>query len=630
LGEFHSKLRALTEKKLEKNMMFPGLADKYNQNSRKAQKIVFEAGIVRPLLEATRQKMGREDDSPGAGQRQADALAALIQLESDILARGSGTNNGQLSPEGAKKFLTVFQNYVAGKEVPVDTNLIAVMAWTYSTNDESKGKWPPARFSGSPRGTNTLAANPGINNGLAQFVRNATNGVKLLLTDWPQILSVRASVKTFADSEDALFSTAKAEVDDKFVQAQHAVDVARSNLVEQLKKAGQQPLFAGRVSLTNALQQFQSNITASAGAALARVRAVNETAMARHPDPLFREIKERLDTVQASVSDQLATLLKGDEMKDFKALDESCLADMSFNKRADFYAAAQKIMSEKPFGREPLLGLMGKPLEKVIKEKVEAIGTDAAAYNGPRKAEFATAIGYHLKRATRAQSEAFFTAYLAEASKRLGAETGFPLVSDLKRLTTVERFTAASKDLKYVTDDLSSGVFKKYAADERSADWKKFMASVVGQQGIANSLLRDDSFGLCTISMSGSSDGTHSKDVWRDDWFHTKLVFDGSTAEAIRNSMEGDQKIGDAPVQQPIQLILIRNANDPKSVTYPIKTEGWGPLWLVHKYKGERDKMDPKLWRVEFPVKDPGPNGWVRLKLKFESVLPELDKWPAQ
>jgi hypothetical protein len=631
LGEFHAKLRDLAEKRLEKSRMFPGLADKYNQNSRKAQKIVFEAGIVRPLLEASRQKMAREDTTPGSGQRQADALAALIQLESDILSRGSGaTNNGQLSQEGAKKFLAVFQNYVAGKEMPVDTNLTAVMAWTYSTNDVAKGSWPPARLSGSPRGTNTLAANPGINNGLAQFVHNATNGIRLLLTDWPQILSLRASVKTFADSEEALFLAAKAEADDKFVQAQHAVEAARSNLVEQLKKASQQPLFAGGVSLTKAQQKFQNDVTASAGAALARVRAVNDAARALHNDAIFADIKVQLDSVQTSVTEQLAVLLKGEEMKDFKTLDDSCLADNGFNKRADFYAAAEKIAAEKSFGREPLLGLMGKPLEKILKERIDTLGADSGGYAGARKAEFATAMGYHLKRAAKAQSDAFFSAYLAEAQKKLATETGFPLVGDLKHATTVDRFMAVSKDLKYISDDLSSALFKKYALEDRSPEWKKFTSSVRGQQGVMKALLGEEGIlGLCAITMAASTDATHSKDAWRDDWFHTKLLFDGGVSEAIRNSMEGDQKIGDAPVQQTIELRLIRNANDPKSPTFPIKTEGWGPLWLIHKYKGERDKMDPKLWRVEFPVKDPGPNGWVRLKLKFEGVLPELDKWPA-
>jgi len=88
---------------LKKNMMFPGLADKYNQNSRKAQRIVFEAGVVRPLIDASRQKMSHDDADSGSVQRQPDALAALIQIESDILSRGTGTNKGELSPDGARK-----------------------------------------------------------------------------------------------------------------------------------------------------------------------------------------------------------------------------------------------------------------------------------------------------------------------------------------------------------------------------------------------------------------------------------------------------------------------------------------------------------------------------------------------
>src|SRR5205823_5258671 len=60
LGEFHAKLRDLTETPLRKNLLFPGLADTYNKNSSNAQRTVFETGIVRPLVEASRQKMRRD------------------------------------------------------------------------------------------------------------------------------------------------------------------------------------------------------------------------------------------------------------------------------------------------------------------------------------------------------------------------------------------------------------------------------------------------------------------------------------------------------------------------------------------------------------------------------------------
>src|SRR3954468_3469365 len=61
LGEFHAKLRDVTEKPLKRNLLFPGLADRYNQNRSRAQRIVFEGGVVRPLIDATRQKMMRDE-----------------------------------------------------------------------------------------------------------------------------------------------------------------------------------------------------------------------------------------------------------------------------------------------------------------------------------------------------------------------------------------------------------------------------------------------------------------------------------------------------------------------------------------------------------------------------------------
>ena len=109
-----------------------------------------------------------------------------------------------------------------------------------------------------------------------------------------------------------------------------------------------------------------------------------------------------------------------------------------------------------------------------------------------------------------------------------------------------------------------------------------------------------------------------------------KLVFDGGGSETIRTESETDQPLGGVSIQQKIELRLIKNVGDPNSPTFSIPTAEWGPLWLIHKYKGERDKLDPtlKTWLVEFPVGAPGATGFVRLKLKFEHVLPELDKWP--
>jgi len=633
LGEFHSKLRDLAEKPLKKNFIFPGLATTYNQNSHKAQRIVFEAGIVQPLLEGARQKMARDDGTdPGSAQHEPDALAALIQLEADILSRGTGTNTGELKPEGARKFLSVFENYIAGREMPVDTNLVAVMAWTYSTNATAKGSWPPKWFSGSRGAAGSLTANPGISAGLDVFVRSATNSIQTYLADWNQISSLRASARAFADNERALFAAAGGGLEDKFIEAQRAVDAARKNLEDEVAKASRQHLFTDGVSLTNAQQKFRATVLASSGAALGRVREVNDTALAANKDyPLFKDIKAQLEGVQASLSNRVTQLLESGDMKEFQVLDETCLAGNAFATRADLYARAEKLMSEKPFAGGKLVGLKGEPLEKFLKDGVGALRTDAAAYTGKLTNEATRVVAYQIKRAEKIQSDAFFADYLAEAQKQLAADSGFPLVRDLSRMTTGDKFMAAGKQLKYISDDLASPLFQKYALADRSPEWKNFIQSVEGQQAVARALLGEDGLlGVCTLSLAGTTDATRTKDEWRGTWRDLKLIFDGGNNETIRTESESDQKIGDAPVQLKLELRLLKNVNQTDSPTFPIPTGDWGPLWLIQKYKGEPQKGDPKTWLVEFPVGAPGAAGTVRLKLKFERALPEPDKWPAR
>lgn len=628
LGEFHARLRDLAEKPLKKNLMFPTLASTYNNNSRKAQRIVFEAGVVRPLIEAARQKMLRDGGESGPAQHQPDALAALIQLEADILSRGTGTNTGVMTQDGARKFIGPLQNYIAGEELPIDTNILAVMVWTYSTNDTAKGSWAPRWFTGGRGGTNTLAVNAGIHAGLELFVRNATNGVQKYLSDWNQISSVRTSVRTFADSERALFTAAAGGAEAKFLEAQRLVESARSNLEADLAKASRQPLFAAGVSLTDAQQKFSADVTSSAGAALGRVRDVNAAALAANKDyPLFKGIKERLDEVQDSLTNSVAQLLRSGDLKEFQRLDETYLAGNAFARRADVYARAEKLIAETPFAGGMLVGLKGEQLEK-FKGEISAAHAEAAKSAGEVTNEFSKAVEYEIKRAEKA----FFTTYLAEAKKQLTANGGFPLVHN-GRVMTEDDFREAGKQLKYISSDFASPVFQKSLRDQ-SDEWKKFVQNVEGQQAVAKALLGDEGIlGACTISLAGETDATRAKDAWREKWRNIKLIFPGgSGSEAIRTQDEGDQKIGDAPVQQKLELRLIENVGVTGSAIFSIPTGEWGALWLIQQYKGERDKTDPgqKTWLVEFPVGAPGATGSLRLKLKFERALPDWDKWPAQ
>jgi hypothetical protein len=388
-------------------------------------------------------------------------------------------------------------------------------------------------------------------------------------------------------------------------------------------------LFADGVSLGAAQQKFQTALTSSAGAALSRIRAVNEAALAANRDyPLFKEIKGRLDAVQASLSSRIAQLVESGDLKEFQRLDESCLTNKAFAKRAELYGRAEKLAADAPFAGTKLVGLKGEQLEKALKDVIGAVRNEAGAITGSLAAEANKVIAFQLKRAEKAQSDAFFAAYLTEAKRLLAAESGFPLISDLSRPLPADKIKAAGRQLKYMTEDLGSDLFKKYALRDRAEDWKRFIATVEGEQAVAKALLGDDGMlGTCRLSLAPVTDATRAKDTWRGTWRDMKLVCEGVTSETIRT--ENDSELGEVPIQQKLELRMIKSVHDANSPTFPITTADWGPLWLIHKHHGERDKVDPKIWLVEFPVAAPDASGSIRLKLKFDRPLPELDSWPV-
>jgi hypothetical protein len=284
-------------------------------------------------------------------------------------------------------------------------------------------------------------------------------------------------------------------------------------------------------------------------------------------------------------------------------------------------------MTNNSFAGGKLVGLKGEPLEKILKDGIGEIRTQAAAYSGKLTNEFSRTMSYQLKRVEKAQSDAFFAAYLAEVKKTLSSESGFPLTRDISRPITVDKFMAAGKQLKYISDDFDSPTFKNSSLQDRP-DWKGFLPNIDGQKAVAKALLGDEGIlGNCSISLAGSTDATRSKDEWRGSWRDIKLIAEGSAGGSIRTETESDLQIGDAPVQQKLELRLFKNIGDPASQTFSISAGEWGPIWLIHKYKGEREKSDPKTWLVDVPMSAPGASGSVRLKLKFERPLPEMDKW---
>ena len=178
IADFHGALRELASKPLQIPWIFSLFAHSGTDPDRgrqHAQRVLFEDGVIKPLLDATRQKMSepnpmlpaRGKPDPRLADRvstlEAKALAALVRVE--IAAR---RNFGQPA-EGAPgdNFSGPLLEYVADR--PNEPRLVDIMNWTYTDNPDGREKWPVAWASGG----STLAENNAIRIGLDHLIAGA-------------------------------------------------------------------------------------------------------------------------------------------------------------------------------------------------------------------------------------------------------------------------------------------------------------------------------------------------------------------------------------------------------------------------------------------------------------------------
>jgi hypothetical protein len=197
--EYHQRLRDTVQHKFSvgfifKPMVWLGFGEVRNRPE--AQRVLFEGGVVRPLVRRTREKMTSDAPPPqdSAGiNRHKDALMALIQLEAEGLARG--TNSAQK----AERFLRSLVSYVTEAPHTPETNLVDVFVWTYGKGGSGAGEWPPESVLGGKQ----LSENPAIQRGLGDF-RKANQAEETKIVS--EVQAVNSAV-------DALATLQRAETD---------------------------------------------------------------------------------------------------------------------------------------------------------------------------------------------------------------------------------------------------------------------------------------------------------------------------------------------------------------------------------------------------------------------------------
>jgi hypothetical protein len=630
VGRYHAKLRDLAQQDLPRSWLVPGLARTYNRDSKQAQRVVFEGGVIKPLVEASRQKMIRAltgDASPQPGQ--AEALATLVRLEGDILSRNLGANKGEVDADLARDFLSSLLAYVA-PGTPLDPNLAPIMVWTYSENSQGRGKWPPAGLSGAVGPTNTLSNNPPLQAGLNSILKSANVTVQIQIhsNEWNLMTNIAGLLTSFQTSEDALFKAANLKENRAVANYLPLLSATKDSLDALLAKAKDANVFQGGISLTNASKKFWERITASSAGELLKVRSAADKARAQCAEKdqtLFNDIRRRLDVAQADITERVQRAV-ADDLENLKRLDEVYLADPGYAERGGWYKQLKKLEEEQIFQSVELIGVNPSPWTQFVTNRLEPLKNRRNSYGGQLKADFASVCDFLLKHAEAKQHEAFFDAYRQEANKKLGEPLGFPLVKARSSILTLEKLKEAEKQLIYMNQDFRGSDAPTIFAGGNDA-WLKFAGRASNLILMAEAILgREPIPGDCTISLMKSEANGAATDKLPDSWRDVALICAGAAKDAIRYSSQGDQKMGAPRMDATLTLKLIQNVNapNPKTSLYPVGE--WGALALLLQTRVP--PVDRRIWTIHLPLKEEDGRGAIPLKLEFDRPFPKLEDWP--
>src|SRR5262249_15011051 len=149
LVEYHNELRNLTRSDIKVPLIFLPLeatVTALNPGRRQAQQDLYEASVVRPIVEAARTKILTEKGpwNPAASQ----ALAILIRIEGMAHNPNIALTADDLSGDA---FLLPLLRYVVPNAPAASTaDLAKTFETTYLTNAADRKKFPPAGLSGGP------------------------------------------------------------------------------------------------------------------------------------------------------------------------------------------------------------------------------------------------------------------------------------------------------------------------------------------------------------------------------------------------------------------------------------------------------------------------------------------------
>ena len=640
LVEFHAALRDFTGSQLRIAAIFRPfyrLTGNLGEEKRRAQRIVFEGGVVKPLVEAARSKISSAappSRDPNLEAIEANALLGLIRIESGIVKRQQNLKDKITPPD---KVLAPLLAYTTGGEL--DPRLAELANWTYSKGDGTE-KWPAGWLSGGE----TLASDrPGYNRpidlGLERFRKSALQSLAQSETRWKLIIEIANFLKNeYAPRERSLFQAAVnqggiQQRDPLLVTPFKELSKANTALTEKLQNAKAAGLFKdGLVSLSAAYEQILKERSDQQGILKSMLdellsETVSVETQGSQPTLLLKEIQDRLNAILKEIRVEL----KGLDLAELKTLDRAYLGDYAGQGpvsayRFNLYSLSFGATQAKP-QFERLIGSDWAGLKKVI-EDVATARKEVSTYEGEFKKESQSVCDYWLAYAERHQINEFCTAYLKQAREAIAPVLRFPLVwPPEERALTSDELRAAGQLVATIHKDLRSETFKKIPVESRAP-----LEAFDKQLSLLDPVLRgliapNGNIAVCSISMSAKLAGGTQQGM-REVRYELRAGTPVS-GDHLNLGKQGRVPLGEARLlidRLPIDEIFHFHRHDPGKHEVP-SGPNWCALRLLIKTKETSAfAQDGINWEIR--IDDAHPE--VIVNFVFEYALPKLPNWPTR
>jgi len=608
-------------------MFFSGLASDYREKSGNAQRIVFEASVIKPLVEASRQKLGSDTagTSEGLGL-QVDAFANLLRLEADIQNRWGGTNLGKPDSVIVSRFANPLSRYVGGGDL--NPSLIDTWSWLYSQNPVTfvkgdRGIWPPDWLSDNIDPTlQKLSGYPSLQAGLQGIYRGVTNTLAAQLARWTVVTNLHARLAAISQIEQQMMTAAGNKQGADADQLRDRFLSATGDLTAWLA-LHQGELGSGGLAAQQ--ERVRGLLTGGGGGGLDRILEVSTNALARQEHPLFGDVLASLTAFRTSQARNADRLLSGISPEQMKAMDDGYLdtgrteGRRSVEVRA---AAYQKLLAitrdqslhpESKIGSE--FGFLGE-----LDKRLKVLGDDARSYQGGLTDPYKKTHEWFLARAEEQVVNAALAEYLEE-SRAIGSGLPFPLGTNRTASPmSADAVINLRQNISDVRRDLRSPAFIKTGAASRP-EWIDFVQKVDLADGLTSALIVGGAT-LAQVSVVVEEYKASAEDDWRLN-FQFIERFSGRPGWRLDQNQGEPKVLGAVRVDAPIIVKLFDRTESeapgsPGGRLRELRTQGpWGAVELMRLPGAQVDVSNPSVWRVAWPVEVDGARGVLRLRLEF-------------